>query len=149
MGLGKHIEIVPPENLVKILQVTIASEVLYCIVLVAVKLSILCLYCSIFPSNGFEVDSRIVRAIVVAWRIACILVSIFSCNPVEGFWNVTMQMTGQAQCISTRNFFIGNSVPNIIMDVVILALPIKNIWQLQMSFSHKMIVTVMFLLGGL
>ena len=87
----------------------------------------------------------IVGALVLAWAIALILVSIFACNPIRGFWDVTIPST----CIDTRKFFLGNSIPNIIMDVTILGLPMPQVWNLQMSLKQKLLVSVLFLLGGL
>jgi len=123
----------------------LASEILYSITLSATKISILLFYRAIFPGPRFAIATNIVGAFVIAWGVACILVSIFSCNPVRGFWDLTIP----SKCIETRKFFIGNSVPNIVMDVVILMLPMKKIWHLQMSFKQKLIVSGLFLLGGL
>lgn len=86
-----------------------------------------------------------VGLIVIAWGIALLLVSIFSCKPVNGFWDITIPSV----CINTRNFFIGNSVPNISADVFILALPVNKVWHLKMSLKSKIIVSGLFLLGGL
>lgn len=122
-----------------------ASEILYSITLSATKISILLLYRSIFPGRRFAMATNIVAAFVIAWGVACILVSIFSCNPVHGFWDLTIP----SKCINTRDFFIGNSVPNICMDVAILTLPIRNVWHLQLPFQQKLVISGLFLLGGL
>lgn len=162
LGIGRHILVVPLPNAVKLLQVIyhnsfrvgklsnsylqmlIVAEVVYTISLVATKISILLLYRSIFPGRGFALATDIVGAFVLAWGIAVILVSIFSCNPVRGFWDFSVQAT----CINTQLFYMGNSVPNIAMDVIILSLPIKNVWDLQMSMRQKFVVSGLFLLGG-
>ncbi|ERF72506.1 hypothetical protein EPUS_09033 [Endocarpon pusillum Z07020] len=144
LGLGKHIEVVPLEDMTKILKSTMASEILYSITISATKISILLFYREIFPGPRFAIATNIVAAFVIAWGVACILVAIFSCNPVNGFWDLTIP----SKCIETRMFFIGNSVPNIIMDVVILTLPMNKIWHLQMQFKQKLIVSGLFLLGG-
>lgn len=46
-------------------------------------------------------------------------------------------------------FFVGNSVPNIIGDIAILAIPIYKVMPLQMSSKSKIAVLGMFLMGGL
>ena len=89
--------------------------------------------------------TNIVGACVLSWGIAVAPVSIFSCNPVRGFWDFTVPST----CINTRNFYMGSSVPVIAMDVVILSLPVKNVWDLQLSMRQKFVVSGLFLLGGL
>ena len=44
---------------------------------------------------------------------------------------------------------MGNAIPNIITDVIILALPMGKVWHLQMSRGRRLAVSGMFLLGGL
>ena len=61
------------------------------------------------------------------------------------FWDITVEAT----CVNTRHFYLGDSVPNISMGVIILSLPIKNIWGLQMGVRQKFAVSGLFLLGGL
>ena len=117
----------------------------YSTCLPVVKISILLLYRSIFQTRGFTIATNVVGAFVLAWGIACLLVSMFSCTPIHGFWDFTTP----SKCINTRKFFMGNSIPNIIMDVVILTLPMGKVWYLQMSMGRKLAVSGMFLLGGL
>ena len=40
-------------------------------------------------------------------------------------------------------------MPNIVLDMIILALPLSAVWQLQMSTPQKVGVGGIFLLGGL
>ena len=54
------------------------------------------------------------------------------------------------KCISTRNYFIGNSIPNIALDITILSLPMYEIYKLQkMKLKTKIMVGGMFALGSL
>ncbi len=103
----------------------LADEIVYSITLVTVKISILLLYRSIFAGRAFAIVVNVTSALVVAWGLALILVSIFTCKPIHGFWDVTIPST----CISSRDFFLGNSIPNICMDVFILSLPVRKVWQ--------------------
>jgi len=84
-------------------------------------------------------------AIVLAWAIACVAGVIFSCNPVNGFWDRSIPST----CIDSTKFFIGNAVPNMVTDTAILVLPVRMVWRLQMSKKRKVAVSGMFLLGSL
>lgn len=99
-----------------------------------------------------------------------ILVTVFQCNPVSGFWNRNVP----ADCaVSDYAFFIGNAVPNIITDVAILSLPLpcktqcdlcsllrtkqellietnlSVIFRLHRTMSQKIGLAGVFLLGGL
>lgn len=52
-------------------------------------------------------------------------------------------------CIDTNKFFIGNAVPNILTDAMILALPAYELYRLQMKTAQKIGVGSIFMLGGL
>lgn len=122
-----------------------ADEILYSITLVAVKISILLLYRSIFPGRAFAIVVNVTSAFVVVWGLARILVSIFTCRPIYGLWDVTIPST----CINIRHCFTSTAIANICMDVFILSLPVSNVWQLQMPLRQKILVSGLFLLGGL
>ena len=80
----------------------------------------------------------------MAWFLAIVLVSIFSCAPIHGYWDHSIPAT----CIDSRAFYLGNSIANILTDVIILALPVRMIWHLQTSRSQKVALTLVFGLGG-
>lgn len=53
-----------------------------------------------------------------------------------------------AQCMDRLGLFLGNAIPNIVIDVFILALPLYEVANLQMTKIKKMGVFAIFLLGG-
>ncbi|KAM0230868.1 hypothetical protein ACHAPO_008924 [Fusarium lateritium] len=79
------------------------------------------------------------------WGIAVVVVSIFTCDPVSGFWEPTIPRT----CINSTQFYIGITIPNIIFDLLTVSLPIREIWRLQMGRDKKWAITSVFLLGGI
>ena len=109
-----------------------------------IKLSILAFYQRIFAIPRFLLITRTVGTVVIAWWLALSMVAIFSCRPVHGFWDRKIE----PKCINTEAFFIGNALPNILTDIVILCLPIRMVWQLQTSLGEKVALTATFLLGG-
>jgi hypothetical protein len=86
------------------------------------KLSILLFYRRIFATRIFRQITNAVGFVVLAWFAAVILVSIFSCVPVNGYWDRTVPAT----CIDSRAFYLGNSIANILTDVIILTLPVAH-----------------------
>ena len=60
----------------------------------------------------------------MAWWIAVVLVSIFSCNLINRFWD---KVYTRSKYISIEHFYISNAVPNIITDIIILVLPLREI----------------------
>ena len=129
------------------LQLYYSSEITYIFAITLIKISILLLYRSIFRRPHFFTATYVVGALCVAWAIACTFVSIFSCKPIAAFWD---QNIVNFKCISTRNYFIGNSIPNIALDITILSLPMYEIYKLQkMKLKTKIMVGTMFALGSL
>ena len=70
----------------------------------------------------------------------------FSCTPIQGFWDKSIQAT----CgVDNREFYLGVSIPNIITDLALLLLPTYSIWKLHVSTKQKIMLTLVFILGGL
>lgn len=51
--------------------------------------------------------------------------------------------------VKDREFFMATNTLNVIYDVMILAMPMPYIKQLQMKRSQKLIVFAIFIFGGL
>ena len=94
----------------------------------------------------FKLAANVVTAIVVAWWVSVILTSILTCNPITGFWEKVYTI---AKCIDTKFFFVGNAVSNIVTDLIILALPLWQIWHLHMQRCQKIALSFIFMSGGL
>ena len=74
------------------------------------------------------------------------LVTIFQCNPISGFWNRNLP----ARCDVKQTYFcLGTAIPNIVTDVALLVLPIPYIWRIQRPTSQKIALAGIFMLGGL
>lgn len=143
-GFGKHVKTLSPENLETFLKIFYAAEMFYVYNITAIKITILLLYVSVFPSKGFAIAARFIAAICCGWAIACLFGAIFSCTPVRGFWDHSIP----SKCLNSSKFFIGNAAPNIATDVAILCLPMRELWRLHMSTKTKIAVSGFFLAGG-
>ncbi|KAE9379595.1 hypothetical protein N431DRAFT_500120 [Stipitochalara longipes BDJ] len=145
IGLGRHIQDVPLEQIEKLLISLYVGCILYAIAILVIKISILLLYRSLFPTPGINLATKIIGAISVAWAFETALVGILSCTPVKAFWDITVT---EKKCINTTAFFIANSAVHVVIDITILTLPIRKVWPLKMSVQKKVVVSFMFLLGG-
>jgi hypothetical protein len=58
---------------------------------------------------------------------ASFLVTIFACTPMERNWNKKVPGT----CINQILFIYVNAAANIIIDIMVVALPIPVIWKMQ------------------
>ncbi|KAM5342996.1 hypothetical protein ACJ41O_013962 [Fusarium nematophilum] len=109
------------------------------------KLAVLTMYYRIFcASRVIRYCVWVISVMLVGWGVAVVAVSIFACDPVAGFWDPSIP----SSCIDSDKFFIGITVPNIIFDVLTVALPIREVWKLQMGREKKLAITGVFLLGG-
>lgn len=126
-------------------QLLLGLECVYLVSVALLKLSLLALYFRIFLTREFKLATYILSGLIILWCIALNCVAIFQCNPVKKSWLPTTPGT----CIDLKAAFIGNAIPNIITDVVILLLPVRQIWKLQMRPAQRISLIAMFLLGGL
>lgn len=72
-----------------------------------------------------------------------VFVGIFSCIPVQGFWDQTIN----SRCIEYPVFFTSNEAFTIALDLVVLLMPVYFIAHLQRSISQRISISSTFLLG--
>ena len=124
---------------------TYAGSLWYAFNITAIKLSILLLYQRVFPTPKFVLAIRIVGGFAVSWWFVVVIIQIFSCNPIAGFWDIDIP----SKCIDPAKFYIAVAVPNILTDIVMLCLPVRMVWRLQMSRAQKIQLSLTFLTGAL
>ncbi|KAJ5285476.1 hypothetical protein N7524_000782 [Penicillium chrysogenum] len=93
----------------------------------------------------FQLASLLAGGLVLAWCLAVFITVLVQCRPISFNWNKNQSGT----CISAKSFFFGNAISNLLIDVIILALPIPMVLQLQLRLSQKLTILGIFLLGGL
>lgn len=83
--------------------------------------------------------------LITGYWIGCSIAAIFGCTPVSFFWDKNQP----GSCMDEVNFFRWNGVANIFLDFLILLLPLPMLWRMRTSRRQKLILTGIFLLGGL
>jgi hypothetical protein len=117
----------------------------YNIGLAIFKYSFLALYIRLFSvSRSLRYACYIIGVLIAMWCIACVFAIGLRCTPVEANWN-----PAAGKCIPLRPVFLAQSIPTITFDIVILLLPVRLIWGVQMARPARIGVIVVFLLGGL
>lgn len=84
-------------------------------------------------------------ALIVVYFIICVCVSVFGCEPVSYFWNKSQG----GHCINEVEFFRGNGITNMLLDIIVLCLPLPMVWRLDLGLQQKIAVTGIFGLGTL
>ncbi|OTB06303.1 hypothetical protein M426DRAFT_319043 [Hypoxylon sp. CI-4A] len=142
-GLGKHAIFVTDARLLQIY--FISSEVIYSVVIVTIKWSILAFYRRIFPQPWFRWALYGVAAFMGAWMFTTVFAIIFQCIPIEFNWDTTID---GAHCINIGQMALATSILNVLTDVAILILPLPLVWKLNVSRQRRWGLIFLFALGG-
>ncbi|KAK2765873.1 hypothetical protein FQN53_006771 [Emmonsiellopsis sp. PD_33] len=122
-GLGKHVWSVPIPEVVTVSKLLFIYVLVYVACILLIKLSILMFYRRIFGTN---------------WTI-----------PPSYYWTQYENPAGGVCVFDLYPFYIGNAAVNVVTDGLILMVPIPLVWKLQMRTTKKLMVSGLFLLGGL
>ncbi|KAI2463523.1 hypothetical protein F4781DRAFT_416414 [Annulohypoxylon bovei var. microspora] len=133
-----------PSNLHEILLMSFASGILYGVGFTLVKLSIMMLYRQLFPTRFIRISTGILAVFIVMWGLSIVFATILSCRPVQGFWEVNIP----SECTNTKWFCVGNGIPNMFTDACLLFLPVREIWNLQLSWRSKAGISSLFIMGS-
>ncbi|KAH7119260.1 hypothetical protein EDB81DRAFT_701171 [Dactylonectria macrodidyma] len=145
-GLGRHVDTLPMGDVITFFKCLLAHECIYITAVLFVKLSVLQMYLRIFgfASREFKIAAIIIASTNIAWWISIFAVCIFQCNPIRKAWLPWVEGT----CINLKASFIGNAIPNILTDVVMLCMPLRQVWKMRLPLAQKLSVCFTFLLGG-
>ena len=110
-----------------------------------IKMCILLMYKRIFSNRQFYLAVVAVGSVLLVWWMVAFIMGIVNCLPVQSFWNKSIP----GHCINFENYSIGYAVVNISTDVIILTLPMRVVWNLQLPKGQKIALTFIFLLGSL
>jgi hypothetical protein len=144
-GYGQHQADLSKEQLRTCLKFFWIAQTPYKIVVCLNKTSAILLSKRIFITRSFQWLCYGALAIVIGSGIATSFATIFQCVPLEKSWNKKID----GKCIDSSMFWLANAVLNISTDVVVLALPIREIFKLHLKLQEKMLLCGVFLLGGL
>ena len=81
----------------------------------------------------------------IAWAIMVMLVCAFQCVPVQKTWNPLLE----GKCVKFQLFSAIGSVPDVLVDFIMLFLPMPAVWKLQKSLAQRISLMAIFALGSL
>ncbi|KAK0751657.1 hypothetical protein B0T18DRAFT_403057 [Schizothecium vesticola] len=142
-GAGRHIDVVDKTQLWKYFRTFYISIVLYNASLTAIKITFLLQYYRIFTTAGMRRVVTGALAFVSLWSISQLLVTIFTCTPIEAFWSPEKGGT----CIPNLPFWYINAAGNILTDVIVFVVPLPALGGLNLRRSSKMLLLGIFSLG--
>ncbi|KAI0382522.1 hypothetical protein F5Y04DRAFT_279810 [Hypomontagnella monticulosa] len=126
-----------------ILSLLLAYEAFYLVCMCLTKLSALYLYMRIFISKRFRTLCKVLGVITILLYLA-VLVEAFTISEIAvSLWDTT----NIGSLTDKKKVDIGIATFNILGNVIILILPLRPIWKLQMRIRTKICLTVLFSLG--
>ncbi|CAI7619827.1 unnamed protein product [Penicillium manginii] len=107
------------------------------------KFSILLQYIRIFPARSFRLACYIVMAVVATYSAWAIVSGYVNCVPVAKFWNHDLP----GHCLNFEAVWFFNASMNIATDVILLALPMPQLLNLQLPKTQKIALMGVFAIG--
>ncbi|KAI4717643.1 hypothetical protein E4T48_06151 [Aureobasidium sp. EXF-10727] len=145
-GLGKDMWTLPLANIEHVLFYYYLGEIFYFASITATKISILAFFLRVFPKKSVRQTVYVIMAICVAYGLSFILATTFQCNPVPYSWKqIDDNYAGSCNNINIQGWM--SAIFNIVIDIVILVLPLKELYALNTSLKKKLMVMIMFSLG--
>ncbi|KAL6707624.1 hypothetical protein ACN47E_003974 [Coniothyrium glycines] len=129
-------------NLPFIMQITFAFTLVYIWALAFLKMSQLALYLRVF-NRELRIQVYIVGTIVILWAIIFNFVFLFLCDPISQQWTVNRIGHCMDQILLLKCLIMTNMVT----DLLIVVLPVRAVWRLQMRKTEKFAVLSCFALG--
>ncbi|KAH9219105.1 hypothetical protein DL95DRAFT_457573 [Leptodontidium sp. 2 PMI_412] len=129
-GIGRHVQAVRPEDLVKGLKIVLAFEANYGITMAFVKCSVIYFY----------------YLLIILWAISTTLITFLICRPLAFNWDPTIV---GGVCGDRNTVFVITGVINVVTDIMVLSLPLPHILKLQLAWRRKVGLLLMFSIGFL
>ena len=145
LGFGRHVVLNGAAKVESWLRGLYIYIIFYNFVILLIKNSILLLYHRIFVVPAFQRVVKFCIAFMVLYQISTLVVDIWPCSPIRGFWDTSIK----ARCVDQVKYFVASASINVFTDVTILLLPMPMVWRLQISLRQKLILCGIFLIGGL
>ncbi|KAF9873071.1 CFEM domain-containing protein [Colletotrichum karsti] len=145
-GLGKDIWTLHDYEITYFLKLLFALEFFYFIGLASIKASILFLFLKIFPSKGFRKVLWVMQLLSALVGLSFVILCFAECQPLSHFWD-GWSGENQGTCLDLNRIGLSHVALNITLDIVMLILPITQIYNLKMDKRKKLGVIAMFLVG--
>ncbi|KAK2629220.1 hypothetical protein QTJ16_000040 [Diplocarpon rosae] len=123
------------------------TNLFYMVAITLTKVGLLLCFLRIFPSHRLRQVIIVTGFFIILSNFAIMVALIFQCIPVSAFWTNWMYKTPPTKCIDQYLVLEVAAVFGIIHSVIILVLPVKTVWQLNLPLRHKANLMIMFSVG--
>ncbi|MCJ1285178.1 hypothetical protein MMC26_004516 [Xylographa opegraphella] len=143
--VGRQATALTDPQYVTYLKLVYVQSVFYWSIIAACMVSVLFLYRRIFITPSFRLISLLLVIWSALWWVSGTLVEIFFISPIPSYWDPTV--SGK-WLVNYDAFWFAAMVLELVTELTILSLPIRQISKLQLSRKKKVLLSFIFLLGG-
>ncbi|WPG98187.1 Hypothetical protein R9X50_00097300 [Acrodontium crateriforme] len=144
-GYGRHHSDLAPEDAIMARKWWFGAQFAYKIALMLAKSSICAMYYRFFKSASkwFRWSCHSMQIFIISSGIAFLFGTAFQCRPIAAFWNPSVKHS----CFRDSAWWISYAVVQILIDVLLLALPISRVFRMKISSSERFGFIFLFSLG--
>ncbi|KAK8044927.1 hypothetical protein PG993_004951 [Apiospora rasikravindrae] len=140
-GVGHHMKELSPYHIARYSKLSFFAQIIYSPVIGCVRLSILFMLKRIFFTRGFCIATYFIMFFAFCWMLMPILVALLVCSPIEFNWN---KKAPGGQCGNKQIAYALVGAVDLVSDLLILALPMRMVFKLQIKTAHKFAVASIF-----
>jgi hypothetical protein len=149
-GLGRDVWTIPFEHIQNFARWMYILKILYFVLIAVVKLALLFFYLRIFPKRLTRKLLWATIAFTTLYGISYTITAIFQCSPISYSWlQYADAGASSGKCIDINLLSWTNGIVSIVTDIWMLALPLYEVFRLQLSWRRKISVALMFCVGTL
>ncbi|KAI1116730.1 hypothetical protein F5Y14DRAFT_53802 [Nemania sp. NC0429] len=148
-GLGfpmMRLKAADPRAAAELQKLVFIGTILYGAGSTSVRLSVVIFYFRIFPTTTIRRGGYVLVGICAAWFIAIEALMLATCTPIAFMWDPAI---AGGHCVKTPAGAIVLGALNVIIDAFTVALPVHEVFKLNLSRKKKLIISGVFLIGGL
>ena len=109
------------------------------------RISVTLLYLRIFNTKSARICCWLVFGFLIVYGVVTIVGAQLQCMPLRLAWDKTII----GHCFDVLAYYRWTTIPNILVDVLILCLPVRTIVMLQTSRKRKVGILFICLTGGM
>ncbi|CAL3966642.1 hypothetical protein PZA11_003225 [Diplocarpon coronariae] len=144
---GLHIYWLSTTQVITGLKWFYVTNLFYMLAITLTKLGLLLFFLRIFPSHRLRQLIIVTGFFIILSNFSIMVALIFQCIPVSAFWTNWMYKDPPVKCIDQYAVLEAAAVFGILHSIIILVLPVKTVWQLNLPYRHKANLFVMFSVG--
>ncbi|KAK2047222.1 integral membrane protein [Colletotrichum somersetense] len=146
VGLGRDMWTLHDYQITNFLKLFLFLELFYLVELALIKASILFFFLRIFPGRGIRRCLWSVQIMNLLVCLAFVILIFAQCRPFSYFWT-GWDGEHEGMCIDLSKLALVHVGLNIALDIVMLVLPVTQIYKLNMDTRKKIGVIAMFQAG--